>query len=336
MSEINEILSKKGLIIIGITSAAILIVGLILLALGYNEAFYSSNSVVQAIFQVITDTGDETFYIILISAFFIAYDKKFTKNLIFSLLFSAYLNNFLKDIFQDPRPPTNVDPTSETGVVETSYGFPSGTSQSAVAVYGYIGYSFKDKAKPFVIPTILSIYIFLLAISRIILGVHDLQDIVGGLIIGIGFLLVFIYLEPVISEKVNTLSLQLKILLVFVVSILLFIIGVLLFPTSGQFPVKNPIPYGDAGGYALLSGIILGFSVGYLLEDKYVNYQPSELSNKRRIFNLILGLIIVFAVYFILRYVIYGNVFLRFIRYALFALTISLILPLIFTKINRK
>ena len=334
--EKEEILTNKGLILIGITSVAILIVGLTLLALGYNEAFYSSNSGVQAVFQLITDTGDEVFYIVVIAVFFIAYDKKFAKNLLFSLLITTYINSFLKDIFKDPRPPSNLDPTSEHGVVAENYGFPSGHSQSAVAVYGYFAYHFKDKSKPYLIPIILSVYIFLVALSRIILGVHDLQDIIGGLLFGICVLIPFIYLEPIVSEKLETSSLQLKILLAIIVSVLLLVIGAVVFPTSGQYPIKNPVPYADAGNYALVSGVILGFSIGYLLEDEYVKYLPSELSNKQKVINLILGLILVFVIYFGLGLVIRGNIILRFIRYALLAFSISLVVPIILNKINRK
>ena len=336
MSENNEILSKQGLILIGITSAGILIVGLLLLVFGYNEAFYSSNSGVRAFFEIITETGDVTFYIIIIAIFFIAYDKKFVKNLLFSLLFSAYLNYFLKDVFQDPRPTTNIDPESETGYIVDGYGFPSGHSQNAVGAYGYTAYHFKDRAKPLVIPVILSVYIFLIAISRIILGVHDLQDIIGGLLIGIAVLIPFVYLEPIISEKLNTFSLPVKILIAIIVSVLLLAIGILIFPNTYHYPNRNPVPYDDAGYYALVAGALLGFSVGYLLESEYINYKPSELNTKQKILNLVIGLVLVFIIYFLLGILVRGNVILRFIRYALLTFSISLLLPYIFTKINRK
>jgi membrane-associated phospholipid phosphatase len=336
MTEEKPIISKNGLILIGITSIAIFIVGMILLLLGFNEAFYSSNSIVRAIFEVITNTGDAMFYIIIITIFYIVYDKKFTKNLLFSLLFSIYINEFIKEIVKDPRPSTNIDPSSETGYVETSYGFPSGHSQSAVAFYGYIGYKFKDKSKPFLIPVILSIYIFLVALSRIILGVHDLQDIIGGLLIGIGFLMAFIYLEPVISKKVNTFNLPLKISLAIIISVALFLLGIILFPTTGQGLIKNPVPYADTGGIGQVTGAFMGFSIGYLLENKYINYQPTSITIKQKIINLIIGLIFLLVVYLILDILISDNVFLRFIRYACLAFTVAFCAPLIFTKINKK
>lgn len=336
MSENDEILSKNGLLIIGITSVAILIVGLILLALGYNEAFYSSNSGVRAIFEIITFTGKTEFFIILIVILFFVYDKRFTKNLIASLLLSVFTFSILKDIFQDPRPSTNISNQEEYGMIETDYGFPSGHALNAVTVWGYIAYEFKDKSKPYIVPVILSVLIFLNAISRIIIGVHDLQDIIGGLIIGVGFLIAFIYLEPKFSEKISTLNLSMKIIFTVAVSVSLFLIGTLLFPTAGLGLVENSPKYSDAGYYAIVGGASLGFFVGYVLENEYVNYQPSELKIKQKIFNLILGLALVLILYLIFGLLIHGNVVLRFIRYALLAFVAIFFIPLIFTKINRK
>ena len=253
MSE-EEILSKRFLITIGMISAIIFIVGIILIALGYNETFYVDNAIVQIIFEVISYLGEPVVFIIIIAIFYIVYDKKFAKNLAFSLLISGYINEFVKEIFQDPRPPTNVDPKAEYGFVETSYGFPSGHTQTAVATWGYMAYEFKDEPKSYIIPIILSVIIFLISISRIIIGVHDLEDIIGGFAIGICLLVAFIYLEPIISPKINKLSLIIKILIAIAVSVSIFIIGTLLFPTAGLGLVDNPPLYADEGSFAQVGG----------------------------------------------------------------------------------
>jgi len=231
----GKILSKKGFTLIIIAFSGILIVGLTLLFLGYNEAFYSKNSTIQAIFKIFTFTGEAIFLVLLVSVFFFVYDKKFAKNLAFSLLISVYINSLLKSLFKDPRPQTNIDPKEEYGLIETDYGFPSGHSQNAVATWGYIAFEFKDKSSSYMIPIILSFLILLIALSRIILGVHDLQDIIGGLLIGIVVLLLFIYLEPIISEKIGDLSIIIKIIIAISISIILFIISVLLFPKAGVY-----------------------------------------------------------------------------------------------------
>ena len=335
MSE-EEILSQKALIVICVISAIIIAVGMILLALGYNEAFYLNYTLILAIFKAITYLGEAIVFLIIIAIFYIAYDKRFAKNLAFSLLISGYINELVKDIFQDPRPLTNVDPDAEYGFVETSYGFPSGHTQTAVAVWGYMAYEFKDKPKSYLVPIILSVVIFLISISRIIIGVHDLEDIIGGFAIGICLLIAFVYLEPIISPKINKQSLIIKILIAVVVSVSIFIIGTLLFPTAGLGLVDNPPLYADKGSFAQVGGAMLGLSVGYLLENEYVNYEPSELNKKQKIINLTIGIVILLVAYLSLDLIVSGNVILRFIRYAMISFILTFFAPFIFKKINKK
>ena len=336
MAEQEKLLSQNALVIIGIISGIVFVVGMFLLTLGYNEAFYVEDPLVRAIFQVITDLGSDIVFIIIMAILYIIYDKRFAKNLAFNLLFTGYLNAFIKGIFQDPRPDTNIDPSEEYGYIETSYGFPSGHTQNAVTVWGYLAYEFKDKPKSYIVPIILSILIFLISVSRMIIGVHDLEDVIGGYVIGICFLIAFIYLEPIISPKVNELSLQMKILIAVVISILLFAIGTLLFPAAGLELVKNAPVYTDAGNFGSVTGAMLGLSIGYLLENEYIKYEPSDLNKKQKCINLIIGIIILIITYYGLDLIISGNVFLRFIRYALIAFILTLVAPLIFRKINRK
>ena len=82
------------------------------------------------------------------------------------LFISAVINSFLKDLFQDPRPPADFMLDEGTG---TSYGWPSGHAQIAVTLWGLLAYELKNK--------LISIgaisFIFLVAFSRMYLGVHD-------------------------------------------------------------------------------------------------------------------------------------------------------------------
>lgn len=334
----NEILSKKSLIIIEIAWFLIFAIGLIL-ALYFNEAFYSSSSAVRAVFKIITYLGEDIILIVMVAIFYIIYDKKFAKNLAFSLMASHYLNGIIKDTIKDPRPATNIDPTAEHGFTETTYGFPSGHSQNAVATWGYLAYELKgqSKLKPFLPSLICSIVIFLIVVSRIIIGVHDMNDIVGGILIGIVFLVAFIYFVPIITEKIKPLSLLLKISLSIVVSIVLLLVGIFLFPYMGYGNfVTSAIPYDDVGPYAQVSGAILGLSIGYLLEEEYVKYDPSAIDNKQKLINLVIGMVILLVVFYLLEFILKINVITRFIRFALVAFILTFVVPLLFTKINKK
>lgn len=337
MSEKKEILSKRGLMVIGIVSLIILLLGIILIYSGLNEEFYSESAT--PIFKMITYLGEPVVFLVIIIILYLAYNKKVAKNLLLSILVSYYINAWVKNIFQDARPDTNIDPSEDYGLIETTYGFPSGHTQNATAFWGYLGYRFKDNYKykqiP-IIPVILSCIIFLVAISRVVIGVHDLQDIIGGLLLGIGVLLLFIYLEPICTEQFSKHNLVIKIILTIIISITLFLVGTLLNPKTGVGLATAAPSYADAGAFGLVGGVILGFGVGYILEQEYVKYDPSQLTNKKKLINILLGLVIALVIFIPLEYLLeIDSVFYRFFRYALVAFIISYVIPLICVKINK-
>jgi membrane-associated phospholipid phosphatase len=340
LSDYELKLSKKGWLINILLLVVVTLIGLILLWSGLNNAFYSSSSTAQSIFKIITYLGEPIVFIVVVAVFYIVYDKKFAKNLAVSLLITVYLNELLKNIFKDPRPLTNtnsenITPENPAGLIETSYGFPSGHTQSAVGTWGYVAYHFKDRPKPFVVPIIMGIITFLVAISRIIIGVHDLQDIVGGFAFGLGALLLFIYLEPITSKQFNKLSMIMKIVVLVVASLVLFLVGVLLYPTSGTDLLPTPVPFSDTGNFALVGGVVLGFGIGYVLEHEKIKYEPSKLNTKQKIVALIIGLVLVFVVYFALEAPkgIFDSVIYRYVRYALISFILIYFLPYIYKKI---
>ncbi|MFX0043215.1 MAG: phosphatase PAP2 family protein, partial [Candidatus Hodarchaeota archaeon] len=331
MSEIEKkYLSRNGLLLIGAIALIIFIVGMLLYALEMNEEFYSESSSIRAIFEAITYLGEAITFVILTAIIFIAYDKKLAKRTILPLLCSYYLNHLVKEVFQDTRPDTNIDPDGDPELdylIEPSYGFPSGHAQNATCYWGYMANEFKDKSKPMgipIVPIILSVIIFLVAISRMIIGVHDLQDVVGGLLIGIGFLLLFIYLEPILTVQFNKLSFQIKLILTIFIAIILFTIPTILSPSAGLGLVDDPPLYPDSGAFAQVGGVLLGFGVGYLIENEYVKYDPRELNTKQKLLNLVVGLVILLALFIPLEYILeIDSVFYRFGRYALLAFLLT-------------
>ena len=120
-------------------------------------------------------------------------DKKYFKVFILATLIGVILNNLIKIIVKRPRPSQTL-PLS----FESSYSFPSGHSMMSTVFYGLIIYFvFKNiqnrKLKVF-LSSLLSIIIILVGISRIYLGVHYSTDVLGGFILGIIYLFVFIKL----------------------------------------------------------------------------------------------------------------------------------------------
>lgn len=320
MSE-NTTLSKKILLIIVIIAAVNFVVGGILLLLGlnlyFNELFYG-NTITFAIFRAISYMGEDIVLILLLAALVFVYDVKFGRNVGFSLLGSVYVNGILKDIFQDPRPWTNIwdgEPVAE------GFGFPSGHSQNAVAVWGLMSYeSYKKNNK--ILQWLFIIFIYLIGISRIVIGVHDLQDVWGGFFFGTLFLVLFIYFEPLLSEKAKSLNFLTKVILSIIIPIAMLTIALIIFPTT-------KIDYG------LCSGALMGISLGYLIENEKIHYDPKTLNNKQKLINLVIGLVLTIVFYFALS--IYSSDFFvwRFTKYFILSFLVITLVPWIFTKIKR-
>ena len=102
----------------------------------------------------------------------------------------AILNQVLKRILQRPRP------TEFRIIEETGYSFPSGHSMVSMAFYGYLIYLIykyiKNKYVKCISIVLLSILICSIGISRIYLGVHYTSDVLGGFLISVSYLIIYI------------------------------------------------------------------------------------------------------------------------------------------------
>ena len=107
------------------------------------------------------------------------------------------LNNVIKVIVKRERP------ISWFLVEESGYSFPSGHAMAAVCFYGLIIYllyrsNIKKKYQIGII-TFLTILILLIAISRIYLGVHYASDVIGGVVIALIYLVIYV---TIIDRKI--------------------------------------------------------------------------------------------------------------------------------------
>ena len=100
------------------------------------------------------------------------------------------INRLLKFIIRRPRPQAFVL------VIENGYSFPSAHAMIGFAFYGFIIYlimkSKKNKKEKIIYSTLLSLLILVVGISRIYLGVHYASDVIGGFLIALLYLVIFI------------------------------------------------------------------------------------------------------------------------------------------------
>ena len=141
--------------------------------------------------KFITNFGGAIFLIILtILLLVVLKNKKVGLSICINLVVVTILNQLLKRLLQRPLP------TEFRIIEETGYSFPSGHSMVSMAFYGYLIYLIyrfvKNKYLKWISIVLLSLLICLIGISRIYLGVHYTSDVLGGFLISISYLVIYI------------------------------------------------------------------------------------------------------------------------------------------------
>ncbi|MBT9175297.1 MAG: putative undecaprenyl-diphosphatase YbjG [candidate division WS2 bacterium] len=263
-------------------------------AIIYLQSF--RNALLDRLFLLITFLGDEEFYLFLFLVVYLSINKRWGRGLAYILLISTYINLFLKDLIALPRPD---NPDIAILRSETTYSFPSAHSQVALTTYGFLGL----RVNKWPVWLVFIPLILLIGLSRIYIGVHYPQDLLGGWLIGLFILIIW---EGIQHRRNNFPP-----LLVFILAIFLPLFLLLLFHTRES--VKT---------MALLMGVSLGFQ----LEEALVNLEVGGLL-LQKIIRVIVALPIVASVGYGLKIILPDLLIFVFIRYLVLGLTLSFFVP---------
>lgn len=139
--------------------------------------------------KVITHLGGVLFTIIVGIMIFI-FGKNIRYFVTFDIVGVTILNQVVKHIMRRDRPDVL------RLVNESGYSFPSGHSMVSMALYGIIIYliykNVKNKYLKITFITLLSLLIVLIGLSRVYVGVHYVSDVLGGFILGLVYLIIYI------------------------------------------------------------------------------------------------------------------------------------------------
>jgi len=265
-------------------------------------------------FKILTSLGDKEFFLLLMPLVYWCINRRAGAGLFILLLVSACLNETTKLLADQPRP-FNYDPRVIKMVHEDSGGFPSGHTQSAVVVWGYLACRFNKKA----LWVFAGFLILAIPLSRIYLGAHFPTDLLGGYAVGALVLCIFLLLDSPIGAW-------------FIKKGILYQLG-----ASMGLPVLLMlfIPSGNDDMLTAVGGL-LGVATGLVLERRWVRFN-SDGRWWKRVMRYFVGIAVLVGVWLGLR-IAFDQLepadLYRVIRYALVGLWGGLGAPWLFVKLK--
>lgn len=268
-------------------------------------------------FLIISQIGGELLYIGLLLIGFWTYNKRESILATYILIVSVLSNYWLKFIIANDRPPSgNWHPGAEA----PNYSTPSGHAQNSATLYSW----FTVRTKKWWMAIIAIVLTGLIGISRVYLGVHYLGDVLLGWGVGIVIVIVFFYIQNPAREYLSRYKTEYLLLV-------LAIIGFLMTLIASMLPQPPNDNFGSYGG------LVIGFSVGLILEMRFVNFsiEPHEGQKWRLVLRVVIGLILVIGLIIGLAPILPSDkIWLRMIRYCLATVMGLFVWPLIFKKAN--
>jgi hypothetical protein len=229
-------------------------------------------------------------------------------------LISAYVNAIAKVLAAQPRP-FQYDPRVRALVHAGGGGLPSGHTQSAVVVWGYLVSQFRRRTL-WILAGFLMIGI---PLSRLYLGVHFPTDLLGGYILGALLLVLFLKF----ALKVEAWLVRKGVIWQFAAAILLPIALILVNPKGSHYALS-------AGG------VLLGFASGIILERRWIRF-CADASLFKKSMRYVVGMLVLFGIWMGLRSGFAGmepaGLF-RVVRYALVGLWAGLGAPWLFVRLK--
>lgn len=263
------------------------------------------------VFQAVTRTGSPLFYAGVLAVGYLAVHRTVFSRLAVLLACSALVNGLLKDVLADPRPSQlpHLDPS-----VAGSFGMPSGHAQNGLVVWCFLAWVAGRR-------WLWALAVWMVAavsFSRLYLGVHDLEDVLLGWVVGASLLAGFMrwlprarewwYRRRTTAQFALLLALQLGLALI--------------------WP-------GDTGRAFAMGGLLTGWWLSMRADRAWIGYQVPE-ATARRVGAAVTGAAGTLAAALLVRRAAHvaglGEVASAYLQLALAAVMVGVVVPTLFRQ----
>ncbi len=302
------------------------------------QALQALDPVLEVIMKFYTFMGRIEFYLLLIPYVYWVVDTRLGIRTFLLLISTDFFGMAFKQLLHQPRPYW-IGGVEQMGT-ETSYGIPSTHASNSFAVWGYLAYRLR-KGWLWVVA---SVIVFLIGLSRIYLGVHFPTDVLGGWLLGLVMIAVFVNGERLLMPWLEKQSHSALTGLGFGLSVVMILTGNLILAFSASSP--DPASWAQfstqartPNAYYTLAGALFGAIAGYILMLDHARFQVKG-AWLWRIASYILGVLGLLLIYYGLD-VLFSLIatdesslgyLLRYVRYATVSLWVTFGAPWVFIK----
>ncbi len=299
-------------------------------ALSFLKALESLRSpFLDTVVSLITRLGEETIVLGVICLLFWCINKDSAYKLGITFFVSGIAVQALKVSFRIERPwvlAPDLKPVESAVPAATGYSFPSGHTQSATALYGFIASECNRRTLKSKLVFITMIFLVaLVGFSRMYLGVHTYFDVFCA--IGVTMLSI-ILVSTLWSYASKPSGLLVTALILGSVSVALCVYSYILYK-NGSVPLNQISDCFKSGGAGL------GFAIGYYIEKRYVNFSVKAKSIWIQLAKFALGVGGALAIKALPKLIAEGELAIDFSRYMITVLWVIVLFPLIFSKLLR-
>ena len=284
--------------------------------------------------KLLSILGSEPFFLVLLPLVYWNIDRRIGARLGILLIVSVVVNDLLKVTFALPRPFWTVGIGQLAPSPETSFGFPSGHSQSTAALWMFVALQTK---RPRLWVPLAFVLLVLVALSRLYLGAHFPLDVVGGALIGYGLLWIFLRAEKPASRWLgHSLPLQIGAIIVACLAM-----GALYWLASRRLVAPEQTSLGFdtyvkaiAGlNFAARLGALCGLCGGLALASHFVPFAVKATRAQKSI-RFVMGLIVLGVLKLATSKLLPPDVPLAFAGYFLLTIWVTLVAPWLFVRVG--
>ncbi len=246
---------------------------------------------VTKLFQAITFMGGVEGYLIVIALIYSSVSKRLAVRASIIVLMSMVANHLLKTLIQNPRPfvedGTYLDywavSSADAAELAAEFSTPSGHAMGAAAFYGFLFLRTKNPSARIALVLIP----MLIGVSRPILGVHYVEDIALGWLLGGGIAVMMAPRIDALWDRWRAIHIGTRATSVAFFSVAVWLATLFL---AGRPAAELPTEF--VGVLGFLSGV----SVAAPIEARHLNYEAHGASTFTKVIRFLLMLFVLIAV----------------------------------------